>query len=189
MVRWEEEGGLDRLFRSPRVPAPPAAGTCSHVTTPRAASSARARHSRANMWLSGCNARCRSPPFEDAWAVLAATLGVSDSALGCHDQSGTHGSDGEAPRPISHRAYQCECSRQVRGLLQPAPSRPARPPVHPPPEPRACPLYQLDLRRGHLRSEPALPVVVVKGAAAFVALRLLLVSRCSVKRADNAPST
>jgi hypothetical protein len=54
------------------------------------------------------------------------------------------------------------------------------PTVHPPYEPRACPLYQLDLRRGHLRSEPALPVVVVKGAAAFVARRLLLVSRCCV---------
>jgi hypothetical protein len=50
------------------------------------------------------------------------------------------------------------------------------PTVHPPSEPRACPLYELDLRRGHLRSEPALPVVVVKGAAAFVALRFLLVS-------------
>jgi hypothetical protein len=129
MVRWEEDGGLDRLFCSPRVPALSAAGTCSHVTIPRAASSARARHSRASIWLSGCNACCRSPPFEDAWAVLAATLGDSDSALGCRDQSGAHGSDGEAPRPISHRAYQCECSRQVRGLL-----RPARPPVHPPSE-------------------------------------------------------
>ena len=63
------------------------------------------------------------------------------------------------------------------------------PTVHPPSEPHACPLYQLDLRRGHLRSEPALPVVVVKGAAAVVALRLLLVSRCPVTRADNASST
>jgi len=40
---------------------------------------------------------------------------------------------------------------------------------------RTCPLYQPDLRRGHLRPEPALPVVVVKGAVAVVALRLLLV--------------
>ena len=133
---------MDRLFRSPRVPAPPVAITCSHVTTPRAASSARARHSRASMWLSGCNARCRSPPFEDAWAVLAATLGDSDSALGCRDQSGTHGSDGEAPRPISHRAYQCECSRQVRGLLQPA--RPARP--HRAPSVRASRVPSLSAR-------------------------------------------
>jgi len=171
MVRWEEEGGLDRLFRSPAYRA---AGRshlqpCYHT---RAASSARARHSRASMWLSGCNARCRSPPFEDAWAVLAATLGVSDAALGCATKAARTAP--MAKRRVRYPIAPISVSVVVKiagyysllGLHDPT--------VHPPSEPRACPLYQLDLRRGHLRSEPALPVVVVEGAAAFVALRLLL---------------
>ena len=66
------------------------------------------------------------------------------------------------------------------------------PTVHPPSEPRACPLYQLDLRRGHLRSGPALPVVVVgcgglRGAEALASVAMLC--RGVPTMHDNAPST